>query len=70
MGTLVVIANDPAVYEGTYCVVNNAYKYSMLYNRWFATQVDEGAGVVYISGNPGNGTDMIRDQAVYDAIEQ
>ena len=70
MGTLVIIANDPAVYEGTYCVVNDAYKYSMLYNRWFATQVDEGANVVYISGNPGNGTDMIRDQAVYDAIDE
>lgn len=70
MGTLVIIANDPAVYEGTYCVVNNAYSYSMLYNRWFATQVDEGANVVYISGNPGNGTDMIRDEAVYDAIEE
>ncbi len=70
MGTLVIMANDPAVYEGTYCVVNNAYKYSMLINRWAATKLPSGSNVVYISGNPGNGTDMIRDRAVYDAIDQ
>lgn len=70
MGTLVIIANDPAVYEGTYCVVNNAYKYSMLINRWAATKLPSGSNVVYISGNPGNGTDIIRDKAVYDAIEK
>jgi len=69
-GTLVIISNDPAVYEGTYCVVNNAYSYSMLINRWFSKQIETGADVVYISGNPGNGTDMIRDQAVYDAAEE
>lgn len=68
--TLVIIANDPAVYEGTYCVVNDAYRYSMLINRWAATKLPEGSNVVYISGNPGNGTDMIRDQAVYDAVEE
>lgn len=70
MGTLVIIANDPAAYEGTYCVVNNAYSYSMLINRGLAQSLPEGSNVVYISGNPGNGTDIIRDRAVYDAIEQ
>lgn len=70
MGTMVILSCDPAVYEGTYCVVNDAYGYSMLYNEWFVDQVGPGADVVYISGNPGNGTDMIRDQAVYDAIEE
>jgi ribose transport system substrate-binding protein len=70
MGTNVILSNDPAVYEGTYCVVNDAYRYSMLINRWAATKLPEGSDVVYISGNPGNGTDMIRDQAVYDAIKE
>ena len=70
MGTLVILSNDPAVYEGTYCVVNNAVSYTSLINRWFATKVPSGSDIVYISGNPGNGTDMIRDQAVYDAIKE
>ena len=69
MDTLIVLSNDPAAYEGTYCVVNDAYRYSMLINRWMATKLPSGSNVVYISGNPGNGTDMIRDRAVYDAVE-
>ena len=70
MGTLVIIANDPAAYEDTYCVVNDAYAYSMLINRGMAQWLPAGSNIVYISGNPGNGTDIIRDNAVYEAIEE
>ncbi len=70
MGTLVILSNDPAVYEGTYCVVNNAVSYTSLINRWFATKVPSGSDIVYISGNPGNATDMLRDETVYSDIEK
>ena len=61
MGTLVILSNDPAVYEGTYCCINNANTYTALIDRWFATQVEGGSDIVYISGNPGNGTDGVID---------
>ena len=70
MGTLVILSNDPAVYEGTYCCINNANTYTALIDRWFATQVEGGSDIVYISGNPGNGTDGIRDSQVYSDIEK
>lgn len=70
MGTLLVLSNDPAVYEGTYCVVNDAYRYTELIDRWFHTLVPDGSNVCYISGNPGNGTDMLRDEQVYRDIEK
>lgn len=70
MGTLVILSNDPAVYEGTYCCINNANTYTALIDRWFATQVEGGSDIVYISGNPGNGTDGIRDAQVYSDIEK
>ncbi|SCI40856.1 D-ribose transporter subunit RbsB [uncultured Blautia sp.] len=70
MGTLVILSNDPAVYEGTYCVINDAVSYTSLINRWFATKVPGGSDIVYISGNPGNATDMLRDATVYEDIEK
>lgn len=70
MGTLVILSNDPAVYDGTYCVVNNAVSYTSLIDRWFATKVPSGSNIVYISGNPGNATDMLRDETVYSDIEK
>ena len=68
LGVLLVISNDPAVYDDTYNVINDAYNYSMLINDWFMEKINGEGNVVYISGNPGNGTDMIRDQAVHDSI--
>ena len=70
MGTLVILSNDPAVYEGTYCVINDAVSYTSLINRWFATKGPGGSDIVYISGNPGNATDMLRDATVYEDIEK
>lgn len=69
MGTLVILSNDPAVYDGTYCVINDAVSYTSLIDRWFATKVPSGSDIVYISGNPGNATDMLRDETVYEDIE-
>lgn len=68
MGVPVVIANDPAAYEGTYCVAGNNYAWFDIQCKWLAEKINGKGDIVYISGVPGNAADVLRTQAMEDVF--
>lgn len=67
-GILVVIANDPAAYEGTICVCGNNYSWQKIQAVWLAEQLEGKGDIVEISGVSGNAADTLRVQANKDVL--
>jgi ribose transport system substrate-binding protein len=67
-GILVVIANDPAAYEGTYCVCGNNYSWQKIQDVWLAEQLGGSGNIVRITGVSGNAADTLRQQADTDVF--
>lgn len=67
-GILVVIANDPAAYEGTICVCGNNYSWQKIQAVWMAEQLNGKGDIVEISGVSGNAADTLRVQANKDVL--
>jgi ribose transport system substrate-binding protein len=63
-GVLVVIANDPAAYAGTYCVAGNNSAWFDIQTKWMTTQLNGTGNIVYISGVAGNAADTLRTTAM------
>jgi ribose transport system substrate-binding protein len=68
MGVKVVIANDPAAYEGTYCVAGNNYAWFDIQCKWMAEKINGSGNLVYVSGVPGNAADTLRTKAMEDVF--
>lgn len=68
MGVVVVIANDPAAYEGTYCVAGNNYAWFDIQCKWMAEKINGKGNLVYVSGVPGNAADTLRTKAMEDVF--
>lgn len=68
-GILVVIANDPAAYEGTYCVCGNNYSWQKIQDIWLAKQLNGKGNIVGITGVAGNAADTLRQQADKDVFK-
>lgn len=67
-GILVVIANDPAAYEGTYCVAGNNYSWQKIQDIWLAEKLGGKGNIVKISGVAGNAADTLRQSADTDIL--
>ena len=68
-GILVVIGSDPAAYEGTYCVCGNDYSYEIL-AKWLCEKLGGEGNIVSITGEPGVGTDIIRQETEEAIVAQ
>ena len=69
-GILVVIANDPAYYEGTICVCGDNYTWMKIQTEWLAGKLNGKGNIVSIQGVSGNSADTLRNQAVTDVLSQ
>lgn len=67
-GILVVIANDPAAYEGTYCVCGNNYSWQKIQDIWLAEKLSGKGNIVRITGVAGNAADTLRQSADTDVL--
>ena len=67
-GILVVIANDPAAYDGTICVCGNNYSWQKIQAVWLAEQLKGKGDIVEISGVSGNAADTLRLAANKDVL--
>lgn len=68
-GILVVIANDPAYYEGTICVCGDNYTWMKIMTEWLVDKTGGTGDIVQIDGVSGNSADTLRVQAVTDTLE-
>lgn len=68
-GILVVIANDPAYYEGTICVCGDNYTWMKIMTEWLVDKTGGTGDIVQINGVSGNSADTLRVQAVTDTLE-
>ena len=67
-GILVIIANDPAAYEGTIGVFGNNYSWQKIQTVWLAEQLNGKGNIVKITGVPGNAADTLRQEADKDVL--
>ena len=65
---LVVIANDPAAYEGTICVCGDNYTWQRIQALWLVEQLEGKGDIVKITGVSGNSADTMREQANDDIL--
>lgn len=68
-GILVVIANDPAAYPGTYCVAGNNYSWQKIQDLWLAQQLNGKGNIVRVTGVAGNAADTLRQSADTDVFK-
>jgi ribose transport system substrate-binding protein len=64
---LVIIDNDPAAYEGTYCVCGVGAKWMEILTNWIVTELGGKGNIVRIAGMAGNNSNELREAAA-DAI--
>jgi ribose transport system substrate-binding protein len=59
-GVLVIINNDPAAFEGTYCVAGNTVKFMEIMARWLVAELNGQGNIVRIEGAAGNNSNELR----------
>ncbi len=59
-GIIVLIAGDPAAYEGTYFVGGDNESFAQLNIEWLVTELDGKGSIVQLTGVEGNSADKIR----------
>lgn len=67
-GILVVIANDPAYYEGTICVCGDNYTWFKIQTEWLVDQIGGSGDIVEIEGVAGNSATLLRTSARDDVL--
>jgi ribose transport system substrate-binding protein len=69
-GILVVIANDPAAYDGVYSVIGNNDAFWRIQTKWLAEQLKGKGNIVEVTGLPGNTADTLRVDAAKDVLSK
>lgn len=59
-GIMVIIFNDAAAYEGTYCIYNDQSAFWEIQAKWFAEKLGGKGNIVQITGSSGNSTSELR----------
>lgn len=65
---LVIINNDPAAFEGTYCVCGNTTKFSSILAEWLCNELGGEGNIVRIEGMAGNNSNELRVPAEDEVI--
>ncbi len=69
-GILVVIAGDPAAYEGTYFVGGDNESFARLNIDWLIDKLGGKGNIVELTGVEGNSADKIRQDIYHDALSE
>lgn len=69
-GIFVVIFNDAAAYEGTYCIYNDQAQFWEIQAKWFAEKLGGKGNMVWITGSSGNSTSTCRQNAAKAVLDQ
>lgn len=59
-GIFVVIFNDAAAYDGTYCIYNDQSAFWEIQAKWFAEKLSGKGNIVQVTGSSGNSTSELR----------
>ena len=68
-GIFVVIFNDAAAYEGTYCLYNDQRQFWEVQAKWFAEKLGGKGNLVWVTGSSGNSTSNCRQNAATAVFE-
>ena len=68
-GIFVVIFNDAAAYEGTYCIYNDQSQFWEVQAKWFAEKLGGKGNLVWVTGSSGNSTSNCRQNAAAAVFE-
>lgn len=68
-GIFVVIFNDAAAYEGTYCIYNDQSQFWEVQAKWFAEKLGGKGNLVWVTGSSGNSTSNCRQNAATAVFE-
>jgi ribose transport system substrate-binding protein len=69
-GTMILIANDPAAYEGTYAVIGDNATYQRILAMWLAEKLNGQGNIVQITGTPGFSSDILRQEAAMEVFSR
>jgi len=69
-GIFVVIFNDAAAYEGTYCIYNDQSQFWEVQAKWFAEKMGGKGNMVWVTGSSGNSTSICRQNAAKAVLDQ
>lgn len=69
-GIFVVIFNDAAAYEGTYCIYNDQAQFWEIQAKWFAEKMNGEGNMVWVTGSSGNSTSTCRQNAAKAVLDQ
>lgn len=68
-GIFVVIFNDAAAYEGTYCIYNDQSQFWEVQAKWFAEKMGGKGNMVWVTGSSGNSTSACRQNAAKAVLD-
>ena len=69
-GITVIIFNDAAAYEGTYCIYNDQSAFWEIQAKWFAEKLGGKGNLVQITGSSGNSTSELRISCAAKVFEK
>ncbi len=69
-GIMVIIFNDAAAYEGTYCIYNDQSAFWEIQAKWFAEKLGGKGNIVQITGSSGNSTSELRISCAAKVFEE
>lgn len=67
---MVIIFNDAAAYEGTYCIYNDQSAFWEIQAKWFAEKMGGKGNIVQITGSSGNSTSELRIACAAKVFEE
>lgn len=68
-GIVVLIVQDAAPYEGTYCITDNNELMATALATWVGEAVDGEGGIVELTGIPGHSDDTVRVNKMHEVLE-
>ena len=67
-GIKVIIFDNPAAFENTYCVAGDNYTWQKIQDEWLCAQLGGKGNIVKITGVAGNSCSQLREQADDDVL--
>ncbi|MDR2110251.1 MAG: substrate-binding domain-containing protein [Spirochaetaceae bacterium] len=68
-GTLLILANEPAAYEGHYALIGDNAQFQRIQAKWLVEQLGGEGNIVQITGTPGFAADTLRKEAAEEVFK-
>jgi ribose transport system substrate-binding protein len=68
-GILLIMANEPAAYEGHYALIGDNAQFQRIQAKWLVEQLGGQGDIVQITGTPGFASDILRQEAAAEVFK-